>query len=83
MPEDDLRPVEEVAYEEAIRIAGGPVALGRELGITSQAISRRKTAPAKRVPDIERITGVSRHRLCPELFGPEPSANHQQAREAS
>lgn len=65
--------VEEIAFAEAIEKAGGAAALGRALGITGQAISGRKTAPPLRVPKIEEVTGVSRHRLCPEVFGPEPT----------
>lgn len=58
---------------EAIELAGGPVALGRALGVTSQAIAQWKQAPPKRVLEIERVTGVSRHRLRPDIYGPPAS----------
>jgi DNA-binding transcriptional regulator YdaS (Cro superfamily) len=61
------------ALIEAIRRAGGARALARELGTVShQAISRWERAPPRRVLEIERITGISRYRLRPDVYGPEP-----------
>ena len=51
---------------------GGVVALSRELGIKHTALYSWTRVPAERVLDIERITGVSRHALRPDIFGPEP-----------
>ena len=48
--------------------AGGPTALGNALGISPQAISQWGKVPAERVLDVERITGVSRHQLRPDLY---------------
>jgi len=44
--------------------------LARELGITHGAISQWAQVPADRVLDVERITGISRHDLRPDVFGP-------------
>jgi DNA-binding transcriptional regulator YdaS (Cro superfamily) len=60
------------ALREAISRAGGVSALARELGIDHAAISRWERAPPVRVLEIERITGVSRYRLRPDVYGPEP-----------
>ncbi len=62
------------ALLEAIEIAGGPAALGAGLGIRSQAISQWTQAPVTRVLDIERLTGVSRFDLRPDIYprGPAP-----------
>ncbi|MDK4703873.1 Cro/CI family transcriptional regulator [Rhizobium sp. CNPSo 4062] len=50
--------------------AGGPAALAKALGgVTSQAVSQWKKVPAERVLDVERITGISRHELRPDVFG--------------
>lgn len=41
---------------EIVRSLGGPVSIGRHLGISSQAISlwiRKNRIPAERVPDLE------------------------------
>ncbi len=56
--------------EKAKEVAGGPSALAKALGgVTSQAISQWKKIPAERVLDVERITGISRHKLRPDVFG--------------
>lgn len=60
------------ALKSAIEIAGGPVKLSELLGISSQAISQWQRAPAVRVLDIERHTGVSRYDLRPDIYGPAP-----------
>jgi DNA-binding transcriptional regulator YdaS (Cro superfamily) len=59
------------AARAAIDQAGGLAALGRALGITPQAINNWKASgiPADRVLDVERITGISRHELRPDVFG--------------
>jgi hypothetical protein len=51
----------------------GNTALSRALNdeITPQAISQWKQVPSERVLDVERATGISRHRLRPDLY-PEP-----------
>jgi len=57
------------ALQEAIRCAGGMHALGRKLGITHQAIAQWRRVPAERVLEVERLTGISRYRLRPDVFG--------------
>ena len=56
------------ALQEAITRAGGQGALGRALGISQQAIQRWKKTPPLRVIAIERLTGVSRHALLPDIY---------------
>lgn len=34
----------------------------------------RGRVPAERVLDVEKITGISRHDLRPDIFGPQPEA---------
>jgi DNA-binding transcriptional regulator YdaS (Cro superfamily) len=62
--------MKETALEKAKENVGGSTALSRALSgkITPQAISQWKTVPANRVLDVERVTGVSRHRLRPDLY---------------
>lgn len=50
---------------------GGFAELGRQLGVTPQAVGNwhmRGRVPAERVLEIERITGVSRHMLRPDIY---------------
>jgi DNA-binding transcriptional regulator YdaS (Cro superfamily) len=54
--------------ERAAEKAGGVVSLARELGIKHTAFYSWKRVPAERVLDIERITGIGRHELRPDLF---------------
>jgi hypothetical protein len=59
----------EQAMTEAITALDGPTGLARALNdITPQAVSQWKVAPVLRVLEIERVTGVSRHRLRPDLY---------------
>lgn len=58
--------------ERAAEKAGGVVALARELGIKHTAMYSWNRVPAERVLDIERVTGISRHDLRPDIFGPAP-----------
>lgn len=57
-----------VALLKAIEKSGSVTALAEYLGIKSQAVSQWRRAPAKRVLDIERASGVSRHELRPDLY---------------
>ena len=63
------------ALLRAIEEAGGPAALGRALGVTSQAISQWDRAPVDRALGIERACGgeVKCHDLRPDKF-PEVAA---------
>jgi len=54
--------------EKAIEQAGGLRELGRKLGISHQAIHQWVRVPAERVLTVERITGVSRHALRPDIY---------------
>jgi len=61
---------------EAARVAaGGPSELARRLNaagkrISPQAVGKWERVPAERVLDVEAVTGVSRHDLRPDLYGP-------------
>jgi len=69
----------EQALDLAKRNAGGAVGLARKLGgITSQAVSQWTKVPATRVIDVERITGVSRYQLRPDIYGA-PGKQHDEA----
>jgi DNA-binding transcriptional regulator YdaS (Cro superfamily) len=48
------------------------IELARALGITHGAVSQWKKVPADRAVQVEEITGVSRHELRPDVFGPAP-----------
>lgn len=60
------------ALEQAIDNAGGQVAMATALGLKQSAISnwvtRKKRVPAERVLSVERLSGVSRHDLRPDLY---------------
>ncbi len=53
--------------EHAAKRAGGIVALANELGVKHQALYSWTQVPANHVLTIERITGISRHKLRPDL----------------
>jgi DNA-binding transcriptional regulator YdaS (Cro superfamily) len=58
--------------EAAIARAGGQKALAKLLGVGQSYVSnwknRNKRVPAERVLEIERVTGVPRHQLRPDLY---------------
>lgn len=61
------------ALRDAIRVAGGVVALAAKLSdarrtITHQGVSAWKITPASRVLAVEAVTGVPRHRLRPDYY---------------
>ncbi|MGN6772652.1 MAG: Cro/CI family transcriptional regulator [Rhizobiaceae bacterium] len=51
---------------------GRCVLLADALGITSGAISQWTQVPPNRAIAVEHVTGISRHVLCPDVFGPAP-----------
>lgn len=58
----------------AIKSAGGQAAVAKELGIWQTAVSRwckSGRIPPRRVLDVERMSGVPRHVLAPDLY-PQP-----------
>ncbi len=66
------------AIERAVDAAGGQSALARALGVTPQAVQRwcaTGVVPPIRVIDVERLTGISRHALRPDLY-PSESTTH-------
>ena len=64
----------DAALTSALERANGPSALARQLGITPTAVIQWGRVPAARVIEVERFTGISRHDLRPDIFGPAPSA---------
>lgn len=59
--------------KQVIKRAGGVLALANALSIDHSAVSkwqRRGRVPVERVPDVERITGIPRHVLRPDLWEP-------------
>lgn len=67
---DSINELKAVALDEAKKAVKGSTGLSRALNgeITPQAVSQWKQVPAERVLDVERATGVSRHRLRPDLY---------------
>lgn len=73
MPEDTSA-TDQLA--QIIAGAGGAAAVARKLGIKYQSVQdwiARGQVPAQRVIEIEKLTGVSRHRLRPDVFGARPA----------
>ena len=56
------------ALRRAIDAAGGPGALAGPLGITPQAVSQWDEVPPLRVLAVERISGIPKEELRPDLY---------------
>jgi DNA-binding transcriptional regulator YdaS (Cro superfamily) len=69
----------EQALQKAKEIAGGAAGLARAISqatgkeISSQAVSQWDRVPASRVLIVERVTGISRYELRPDVCGPAPA----------
>lgn len=61
-----------VAWLDAQR--GRRTALAADLRISPSALSMWDRVPVERALDIERITGISRYVLRPDIYGPIPEA---------
>lgn len=68
----------DAGLEEAIRAAGGVVALAHKIGISQPSVSNWSRVPAERVMSVEAATGVRRAILRPDLYG-EPVAKPVEA----
>lgn len=60
------------ALRLALERAGSASALARLLQVTPSAVLQWQDVPARRVLEVEQFTGVSRHALRPDIFGPAP-----------
>jgi DNA-binding transcriptional regulator YdaS (Cro superfamily) len=56
------------ALKRAIEAAGSPAALARSLGISAQAVSQWDEVPPLRVIAVEKVSGIPRHELRPDLY---------------
>ncbi|MDF2603590.1 transcriptional regulator [Sphingomonas sp.] len=75
MKQDPLSPA--ATLREAIKQIGSQTATGRLLGVSQAAVwawlNEGKVLPAEHVLRVEEATGISRHRLRPDVYGPEPA----------
>ncbi len=58
----------EQGLEEAIKAVGGVGALARALGISQPSVSSWNRVPSERVLAVEKVSGVGRHVLRPDLY---------------
>ena len=61
------------ALEEHLSHRGAVAHLARELGISHAAIRQWGRVPAERVVEVERITGIPREALRPDLYRRAPA----------
>lgn len=66
-------PALKLAVMRAREAAGGTQRLANAIGVSSQAVSQWHRCPTSRALAVERVTGISRHVLRPDVFGPAPA----------
>ena len=74
------------AIDRAIEAVGGPSSLAGKLGVKVNVVTNwrmRGRAPAEYVLAIEAASGVSRHDLRPDVFGPPPANDDEPGQEAA
>jgi len=59
---------------------GGLTRLAKQLGISHQSFYSWSQVPADRCLEFERVTGISRHKLRPDIYGPEPMRQRKEMR---
>lgn len=57
-----------VALKRAVESVGGQAKFARLIGVTAQAVSQWEEVPPLRVLVVERVSGVPRHELRPDLY---------------
>ena len=60
------------ALEAVLQETGTLAKLAKQLGISRAAISQWQEVPVHRVLEVEKITGVSRYQLRPDIYGSRP-----------
>lgn len=62
-----------IAWLEARSILGNTESAAKAIGISRAGVSQWKICPTERCLLIEKLTGVSRYRLRPDIYGDEPA----------
>ena len=62
------QPFMDAGLQLAIKAAGGYSELAEALGIRPQSVWQWTRVPLNRVVEVEKVTGVSRRKLRPELY---------------
>jgi DNA-binding transcriptional regulator YdaS (Cro superfamily) len=57
-----------LTIKDVARPAGGVIALSLALGLSRAAVSQWRRVPAERVVEVERLTGIPREQLRPDLY---------------
>lgn len=66
------------AFKKAVAAAKGAgkqrgaSAIAREIKMTRQAVGKWEICPAEYVPAVEKLSGISRYELRPDIFGAAP-----------
>lgn len=56
----------------AIQLAGGAGVVSRACKLTRQAVAKWDEVPPKHVLTIERLSGITRYELRPDIYGAKP-----------
>lgn len=79
MTDTEALELNKAGLRKALKSVGTGSALARMMKITPSAVLQWEQVPADRVLEVERLTGVSRYELRPDICGDDPRATEQQA----
>jgi len=72
-----------ISIKEIADRVGGVVALSKALGLSRGAVSQWARVPTERVLAVEKLTGIHREELRPDVFGNPVESDHNQTKEAA
>ena len=70
-----MQPYTETVLERVVVAVGSRKAIAREIKVSYQAVCKWRRVPERHCKKLERLTGISKHEMRPDIWGPEESGH--------